>query len=93
MKATFSVEPQAKDLKHPNLISRPRGRAHRAALARRQSKFQDRIGLGVYRSSFKEIAVVICRPSNNKIQRTGAAIHSLHTMLVPAADLERSIVP
>jgi hypothetical protein len=50
MKATFSVEPRAKDPERPNLISRPRGRAQKVALAKSQSKFLDRFGHGVYRS-------------------------------------------
>lgn len=40
--------------------------------------------------SSEEVAVAIVRPSNNKIQRMGAAIHYIRTMLLPPADHERS---
>ncbi len=43
--------------------------------------------------SSEEVAVAIVRPSNNKIQRTGEAIHSIRTILLPSADLERSKNP
>jgi hypothetical protein len=40
--------------------------------------------------SSEEFAVAIVRSSNNKIQRTGAAIHCIRTILLPAADPEPS---
>ena len=43
--------------------------------------------------SSEEVSVAIVRPSNNKIKRTGEAIHSIRTILLPAADLERSKNP
>jgi len=37
MKATFSVGPQVKDLEHPSLRSRPRGRGQKGALRKKVS--------------------------------------------------------
>lgn len=38
--------------------------------------------------SSEDVAVAIVRPSNNKIQRTGAAIYCIRAILLSGADLE-----
>ena len=49
MRVTSSVEQQVKDLERQNLISRPRGKAHKVALVKRQNSPINRIGCAVYR--------------------------------------------
>jgi hypothetical protein len=49
MRVTFSVEQQVKDLERQNLISRPRGRAQKVALAKRLNSLINRTRCAVYR--------------------------------------------
>lgn len=89
MKATFSVGLLAKALERPNLTSHLRGRAQKVTLAKRHSRIRV-IGTAFTVASSKDAAVPTVRPSNNKIQRTGALIHCIRAIELPAADLERS---
>ena len=88
MKATYSVELLAKALEPPNLISHPRGRAQKATLAKRQSRIRV-FGIVFIVASSEDAAVATVCPSNNKIQRTGAPIHCIRAIQLPAADLGR----
>jgi hypothetical protein len=53
MRVTFSVERQVKDQERQNLISRPRGRAQKVALAKSQNSPQILQGLLYTMASFE----------------------------------------